>query len=742
MTGLASLRSFVTRHTARASVRWIALLLVSATIIATAAGSYRAIDKQLTGVALSRREAVARLAAVTMAEKFGRIVDVGISLSTRVHFRDLVTHGKWDEAIAIMHNVPRDLPQIERLFLADAGGTLRSDTPALPGVRGKNFAFREWYRGVSRDWRPYISSVYTRTAVPRINVIAVAVPVRNPDGKVTGVLVLQIRIESLSRWLEALDLGPQAFIYLVDSKGRLAFHSRHRNQQGIVDLAGTPVVQKLRQRENGVETGFDPTVHEEAITAYATVPGYGWGVITQQPKRASRGLAARDEQLRQLLTGYGIILLLSTVAIFQTSRAAVARRQFEDDRRLKAELERRVTERTTELTRANDLRLAEITERERAEHRFRDLLESAPDAIVIADKEGRIVLANSQAHQWFGYERNELNGQPVDILLPERFRERHAGHRANYLAAPRTRPMGSGLSLFGRRKDGSEFPVEISLSPIETADGVWTTGVIRDITQRRRNEEYILRLNEELQQRAVELEATNRELAAFSYSVSHDLRAPLRSIDGFGQALLEDCADRLDEQGRQYLQRIRNATQRMGMLIDDLLMLSRVTRAEMRREAVDLTQLTQSVITGLEVTEPGRKVEYRLQTGMTADGDPRLMRIVLENLLNNAWKFTRHADPARIEISARTDESGTRVYCVRDNGVGFDMTYADKLFGAFQRLHSPSDFPGTGIGLATVQRIIHRHGGRVWAESESGRGASFYFTLDPSPRPSPQENPA
>jgi PAS domain S-box-containing protein len=569
------------------------------------------------------------------------------------------------------------------------------------------------------------------------------------------------------------------------------------------------------------------------------------------------------------LTGYGFILVLCVLAIFMASRIASERRQAEDGRRMKTELERRVAGRTAELTQTNELLRAEVVERERAERKFRELLESAPDAIVIADQKGRIVLVNSQAERWFGYARGELIGQPVEVLLPERFRQRHVGHRAGYLAAPRTRLMGGGLELFGQRKDGSEFPVEISLSPIETTGGVWVTSIIRDITerqlmeserrasearfravadtandaiisadslsrviyfnkaaerifgyttgeilhqpltllmpprfhaaheqglkrflaggesrvigktvelagkrknseefplelslstwkvseeifftalirditQRRLVEERIRQLNENLEQRAVELEAINHEIEAFSYSVSHDLRAPLRAIDGFSQALLEDCAERLDDQGRQYLQRVRNATQRMGTLIDDLLMLSRVTRSEMRRELMDLTQLAQSVIAGLEIIEPGRKVECQMQAGMVMDGDPRLMRIVLENLLGNAWKFTQRANPARIEVGSRTGDAGVPVYFVHDNGVGFDMTYVDKLFGAFQRLHATSDFPGTGIGLATVQRVIHRHGGRVWAEGETGKGASFYFTLGPSTRSSPQENP-
>jgi len=229
-------------------------------------------------------------------------------------------------------------------------------------------------------------------------------------------------------------------------------------------------------------------------------------------------------------------------------------------------------------------------------------------------------------------------------------------------------------------------------------------------------------------ERTIQLEAANRELEAFSYSVSHDLRAPLRGIDGFSQALLEDYADTLDDQGRDYLRRVRSATQRMAGLIDDLLNLSRITRGELRREAVDLSAQARSVAEQLRQAQPERQVEFHIADGLTAEGDPRLLRIALENLLGNAWKFTGKTDPAVIEFGLRR-ERGEAIYFVRDNGAGFDMAYAGKLFGAFQRLHDVREFEGTGIGLATVQRIIRRHGGRVWAEGESGHGATFHFTL-------------
>jgi light-regulated signal transduction histidine kinase (bacteriophytochrome) len=258
-----------------------------------------------------------------------------------------------------------------------------------------------------------------------------------------------------------------------------------------------------------------------------------------------------------------------------------------------------------------------------------------------------------------------------------------------------------------------------------------------EVVDRQQAEQRSQSLNQGLQQAVLELRSVNQELETFSYSVSHDLRAPLRSIDGFSQALLEDCADQLDATGHDYLRRIRTATQRMGQLIDDLLTLSRVIRSDMRREPVDLSRLAAHTRTELQQADPQRQVSITIQPGLVALGDTRLLQVVLENLLNNAWKFTVGRSHANISFGLVRDAvtppeaaaGDYATYFVRDDGFGFDMAYVTKLFSPFQRLHSASEFPGNGIGLATVQRIIHRHGGQVWAEGTLDAGATFYFTL-------------
>ena len=362
-----------------------------------------------------------------------------------------------------------------------------------------------------------------------------------------------------------------------------------------------------------------------------------------------------------------------------------------------------------------------------SEENYRLLFASNPHPMWVFDRETLAFLeVNDAAVAHYGYSRDEFLAMTIRDIRPAE--EIPALMEAVGRVTDRARFDGIWRH---RLKDGTEITVEVISHAIDFAGRQSVLVLANDVTERFRMEKELVRLNAELEERVqartVELERANRELESFSYSVSHDLRAPLRHINGFSSALAEECGELLPEECRTYLQRIDAAANRMGVLIDDLLSLARVSQVEMRHERVDLSRLCAVVLKHLQETAPERPVECGVAPGITASGDPLLLRQLLENLLGNAWKYTAHAAVARIEFGLATSE-GNPCCFVRDNGVGFDMQYVDKLFKAFQRLHG-NEFEGSGIGLATVQRIITRHGGRVWVESALGRGATFYFTL-------------
>jgi PAS domain S-box-containing protein len=379
--------------------------------------------------------------------------------------------------------------------------------------------------------------------------------------------------------------------------------------------------------------------------------------------------------------------------------------------------------------------IRDISERKRAEEalrlsdeKFRLLVLGVKDhAILMLDPEGRITTWSDAAERIKGYRAEEIIGEHFSkFYTPEAVAQDKPSLELK-IATEHGRFEEDGWRV---RKDGSEFWANVVITALRDKAGRLRGfgKVTRDITKKKEAEDEVKRQRIELMRSNAGLIAVNNELESFSYSVSHDLRAPLRTIDGFSHALLEDCGDRLDETGKTHLNRIRAATQRMGMLIDDLLNLSRLSRTEMHMQSVDISAMAFSVAGDLQKSQPERHIELRVEDGLKTTADPGLLRAVLENLLSNAWKFTSKRASAHIEFGV-THEDGTMAYFVRDDGAGFDPTHADRLFGAFQRLHSMSEFAGTGVGLATVQRIVHRHGGRIWAKSAVDRGATFYFTL-------------
>ncbi len=366
-----------------------------------------------------------------------------------------------------------------------------------------------------------------------------------------------------------------------------------------------------------------------------------------------------------------------------------------------------------------------------AQARLAAIVESSDDAIIGKTLEGIITSWNPGAEKIFGYSAAEAIGQPMLLLIPPE----RANEEPEILARIKQGDSVDHFETVRVCKDGRRIDVSATISPIIGEQGkiIGASKIARDITERKRAENEIRRLNADLEQRVAqrtaELETANKELEAFSYSVSHDLRAPLRAINGFAGIVLEDFAAQLPEEGRKYLARIRDGGQRMGELIDDLLAFSRLSRQNVNRLSVDTGKLVQNALDELRPHLAEREVKLQIGELPPCQGDPALLKQVWVNLLSNAIKYSRGRKPAIIEVGCRRD-NGDNVFFVKDNGAGFDMRYANKLFGVFQRLHRAEEFEGTGVGLAIVQRIIHRHGGRVWAKAELDRGATFYFTLE------------
>jgi len=542
-------------------------LLLLAPVLLIGAFSYQQAYRDLTSNTYARRQGLAYLAASTLKERLDRMTDIGVALATRVRFRQLISEGKWDEAIEILKSVPEDFPFVDRVVLNDPTGTVMADAPALPGIRGKNFAYRDWYQGVSRKWEPYISEVYRRAAVPQYHVTNVVTPIKDANNKILGTLSLQVRVDAISEWIKDIEVGPSGFAFVVDRKGNVAAHPKYSPQDKIVDFSSVPTVQKVLRGERGVEIAFNPIEQEERLVAYEPVPGYGWGILVQQP--TTEAFAVRDANLRRISIAYALIFLLAAALAYLIVRS--------------------------------------IFERER------------------------------------------------------------------------------------------------------------TAGAIR-------------KLNDDLKLRALELQAANKELEAFSYSVSHDLRAPLRAMDGFSRILLEKYGAEMSPDAQRYQNLIRDNAQQMGRLIDDLLSFSRLSRQPLKRQPVNPADLARQVLQELRSEQDGRRAQVSISDLPPCQGDPALLKQVFVNFLSNALKFTRRQKIPEIEVGCR-QKDGELAYFVRDNGVGFDMKYADKLFGVFQRLHRAEEYEGTGVGLAIVQCIVQRHGGRVWAEAEPNKGATFYFTL-------------
>ena len=366
--------------------------------------------------------------------------------------------------------------------------------------------------------------------------------------------------------------------------------------------------------------------------------------------------------------------------------------------------------------------------RDKAQEKLDRLLGSMPDALVIVTAEGKIVGSNRHTEKLFGYNDHELQGENMALLVPERFRQTQRQHYTACFAQRNGNLAAATTELRGLHKDGREFPIEVSTKQLAAEKGLVVITAIRDITERKRAEEQISKLNKELELRALELETANKELEAFSYSVSHDLRAPFRHIVGYSELLVQSAGDKLSEKERRFVATIVESAKSAGTLVDDLLSFSQMGRSTLGRVQVNMNDLATDTRQRLEMESRGRHIDWRIATLPVVDADPAMLRLVWQNLFSNAIKFTRDSGEPTIEVTYE-NTGDAHVFHVHDNGCGFDMRYVDKLFGVFQRLHHVDEYEGTGIGLANVRRIIERHGGNTWAHGQLGQGATISFSL-------------
>jgi signal transduction histidine kinase len=704
-------------------VAYFAAALLLALLCAAAARYYVAVKRELTEVVMARRTAVAQLAAAALSERLDRMLDVGVSLATRVRFAEMVAAGQWEPAIQIMRAVPRELRFVERVALFDTRGNLMAAVPEVDFL-GQNFAHREWFQAVSRDWQPHLSSIYQRSAAPQRAVFAVAAPVADRAGSPVGVLQIQVQLENFFDWAQAVDPGPGGVVYVVDGRGMVAFDSRREVQTAVVSLAAHPAVARLLAGGSGVEVLTDPDSGRDYVYAYT--PGRRqWDVVVEQP--AAQAFAARDAQLRFMQFAYALS------AIFLVAVAWLGRHELRGTRRSLA----RHAERLRMLHEIDRAVLAEETPEAIAAavvQPLRELL-GVPRAIV-----NRFDLAAGEV-EWIaaaGRRRTHVGpGVRYPISLMGDLEALRRGDTqvidvAALPAGPETAALlASGVHLYMvvPMIAGDELLGALSFGGRARAFPQEQVNIVREVAAQLAIAISQARLLAHVKSHAADLEervrARTEELESFSYSVSHDLRSPLRAVDGYARMLEEDYRDRLDDEGRRLLGVVRASATRMGRLIDDLLAFSRLGRQAPAVRPVDMAALAAEV-----VNEVRGDSNAAIEVGAlpAAQADPSMLKQVWLNLVGNAVKYSGKRAGARVEIGGK-EEPRELVYWVRDNGVGFDMRYAAKLYGVFQRLHRADEFPGTGVGLAIVQRIVTRHGGRVWAEGKPGEGACFHFSL-------------
>jgi PAS domain S-box-containing protein len=722
------------RHTV--GVRGVLLLLViliTAPFLLLAAVSAQRGQQAEYSVAAERGMIRARLLTARVDDLVGAVDGMLLALTETLSRDPADTARNNAQLASINARLPPVYDQL-RLSLPD-GTAIGHSASASPSIAQRKYfidALTSPGLTVGEPARSYRTGEWT---------LGFARGVRDPSGKVVAVVSATLRLDRMQQLLDARSLPAGSRILLLNEKGRMLARTDDDERMLGSDVSRLPTGKRALELKEGTDI-LTTRKGVPRLTSVATAQKVPWIVVVAVPTEVA--LARAREQERQSL-----LLFAGAFAFALAAGVLVARRLIEPMRRITGDalafaggdLERRCDVRSPSemgvLARTFNSLAGQVQARtvslKESEARYRAMFEAHPQPMWVFDRPTlRFLAVNDAAVAQYGYSREEFLALKVSDVRPPEEEQRFL----DYLEA-----QGPTMRTFGlwrhRRKDGTLLDVEVATHDITFGGRPALHSVVIDVTERMRMEREVRRLNHELEERVrsrtVELQAINRELEAFTYSVSHDLHNPLRAIDGFSMLLEQHAGASLDEEGRDYLSRIRSATQRMGNLSSALLDLSRVSRGSLRKTRVDLSALARQAAGELAALDPRRRVEWRIEPGLVAEGDAGLLRSVLDNLLGNAWKYTGRRELAVIELGGGGIEEGAtgpmRCFHVRDNGSGFDMAYAAKLFLVFQRLHSPHEFEGTGVGLATVERIVQRHGGTVRGEGVPDEGACFYFSL-------------
>ena len=578
----------------------------------------------------------------------------------------------------------------------DGDGRLRVIFPQLNPGDSANLTSPPWLAAATQQHGAYISGLSAASISTIHQTIVVAVPLENPSGFLVGIYGL----DAVKAWLRGVPETTTKWVSIVDQNGNLVFAPGLSDAGPVHNLSDQAEVKKVLAGQNGSEVV--PSGGQQSVVSRYPVRSCGWGLLVQVPFEEINKVVWQGEQPIALL---GLIFLV-LAAIVGIVVAGLHRKRRE------------------------------------SEQHIRQIISSSADAFVAIDAQGNITDLNPQAEVLFGWPKAEVLGRPLHLtFIPPRYREAHLQGMERFRTTRQGVSLNKQLELSALHRDGHEFPVELSISHLRKDRKDYFSSFVRDISERKRAEQEVKDLNAELQVRISQLEARNKELEAFSYSVSHDVRAPLRHILGFSRILAQECGPQMTAEGKSYLEQIQHSSMRVQRLVDDLLRFSRVGEQGLNRQKTRLGDLVAEVISGLRRDLDGRDVNFQVSSLPVVECDRSLVTQVFWNLLSNAVKFT--ATRPRAVISVGQSRQGDQdVLFVSDNGVGFDMKHAEKLFQAFQRLHG-DEFEGSGVGLATVERIVLKHKGRIWAKSEIGVGATFFFTLGAgeavSPTPLPPE---